>query len=237
MLRPNPTSFTANETIPAGSRVVLRSDLKVELADSETREDGIALLHNGKSSYASGDSVAVHLIATVQTCVAAGSVSAGAVVYRMDDGKVDDTGSGAAFGRALSAAGADGDLIDVLLIDGRQTGDIPAALTENGGAIGGTNNGDLPDLTATAATVTGSLTGSTDGALADVAAIALSTAGGNTYSDSAVNTAVNTAITDVNLQLKELQTALNEVIADNVALRAAARENATKINELRSAIR
>lgn len=108
------------------------------------------------------------------------------------------------------------------------TGGATTALTENAGAIGGTNDGDLPDLTATAATVTGTLTGSTDGALADVAAIALSTS--DTYSDAAVNTAVNTAITNTNLQLKELQVALNEVIADNVALRAAIREVAAKVN-------
>jgi predicted RecA/RadA family phage recombinase len=103
-----------------------------------------------------------------------------------------------------------------------------AALTENGGAIGGSNDGDLPSLTATAATLTGSLTGTTDGALADVAAIALSTS--NTYSDAAVNTAVNTAITATNLQLKEIQTVLNAVIADNVAQIAALRELAAKLN-------
>lgn len=59
----------------------------------------------------------------------------------------------------------------------------------------------------------GSLTGTVDGTIADVAAIALSTAGGNTYTDAVVNSAVNTAITSVNLQLKELQTKLNEAIA------------------------
>lgn len=63
------------------------------------------------------------------------------------------------------------------------------------------------------ADLAGSLTGSVDGALANVAAIALSTSGGNTYSDSAVNTAVNTAITAVNLQLKELQTHVNAILA------------------------
>lgn len=112
-----------------------------------------------------------------------------------------------------------------------------ADLTEDGGAIGGTNDGDLPDLDATAATVTGTLTGTTDGALADVAAIAISTAGGNTYADSAVNDAVNTAITAVNLQLKELQVALNEVIADNVALRAAIRELAADSNAVKAELR
>ena len=46
--------------------------------------------------------------------------------------------------------------------------------------------------------------------MADIADIALTT--GDTYSDTAVNTAVNTAITAANLQLKELQTALNAIL-------------------------
>lgn len=62
----------------------------------------------------------------------------------------------------------------------------------------------------------GSLTGTVDGDLADIAAIALSTS--NTYTDAAVNSAVNTAITSANLQLKELQTKVNALVA---ALKAA----------------
>lgn len=53
----------------------------------------------------------------------------------------------------------------------------------------------------------GTLTGTVDGTLADVADIALSTS--DTYTDSAVNSVVNTAIASVNLQLKELQTKVN----------------------------
>ncbi len=90
-------------------------------------------------------------------------------------------------------------------------------------------------MTATAATVTGTLTGTTDGALADIADIALSTA--NTYTDAAVNTAVNAAILAANLQLKELQVALNEVIADNVVLRAAVRECADKNNDILTSLK
>ncbi len=56
------------------------------------------------------------------------------------------------------------------------------------------------------AALAGTLTGTTDGTLADVAAV--STAGGNTYADSAINT----AITSVNLQLKELQTTINAIL-------------------------
>ncbi|MDG4595484.1 MAG: hypothetical protein P9F75_07290 [Candidatus Contendobacter sp.] len=72
--------------------------------------------------------------------------------------------------------------------------------------------GETP-IPAGIAPLAGTLTGTVDGALADIAAIALSTAGGNTYSDAAVNAAVNAAITSANLQIKELQTTLNAVIA------------------------
>jgi type II secretory pathway component PulM len=75
------------------------------------------------------------------------------------------------------------------------------------------------DVTLTSAAVTGTLTGSVDGALADIADIALDTS--NTYTDAAVNSAVNTAIAAANLQIKELQTALNKAIVDIAALHAA----------------
>lgn len=61
------------------------------------------------------------------------------------------------------------------------------------------------------ANLAGTLTGSVDGTLADVSAIALSTS--DTYTDAAVNSAVNAAITSVNLQLKELQTHVNAILA------------------------
>lgn len=73
---------------------------------------------------------------------------------------------------------------------------------------------DVVDILTAADALTalaGTLTGTTDGTLADVAAIALSTS--NTYTDAAVNSAVNTAITSVNLQLKELQATVNAIIA------------------------
>ena len=60
------------------------------------------------------------------------------------------------------------------------------------------------------AQVAGTLTGTTDGTLANVANIAC--AGGSTPTAAQVDTAVNGAILDVNLQLKELQTALNAAL-------------------------
>lgn len=56
----------------------------------------------------------------------------------------------------------------------------------------------------------GTLTGTVDGDMADIADIALSTS--NTYTDAAVNTAVNAAVADANEQLKELQTKVNYLL-------------------------
>ena len=67
----------------------------------------------------------------------------------------------------------------------------------------------------------GTLTGTIDGTIADVAAVA--TAGGNTYADSAINT----AITSVNLQHKELQAVLNNTVAKLNALITALQANGT----------
>lgn len=66
----------------------------------------------------------------------------------------------------------------------------------------------------TGTTLAGTLTGTVDSTMEDVAAIALSTS--DTYTDAAVNAAVNTAITATNLQLKELQTTVNALIADDL---------------------
>lgn len=65
----------------------------------------------------------------------------------------------------------------------------------------------LPTQAGNVAQLAGTLTGTVDGTITDVAAV--STAGGNTYADSAINT----AITSINLQHKELQTTLNAVLS------------------------
>jgi hypothetical protein len=71
----------------------------------------------------------------------------------------------------------------------------------------------VPDINigSAVADLGGTLTGTVDGTLADIAAIDLDTS--NTYTDAAVNTAVNTAITAANLQIKELQTKVNALLA------------------------
>lgn len=113
-------------------------------------------------------------------------------------------------------------------------------LTENGGAIGGTSDGDAPSLTATAAALTGTLTGTTNGALVDIAATAAACAGGADPTaaqvDTAIALAVSTIVSGANEQNKELLEAVNKLTADNVALRAALREALTGINGLNAAL-
>lgn len=115
--------------------------------------------------------------------------------------KVTLTASGnKPFGWTITAASTDGDLIYVA----HDPGDMSSKQA------------------AVVAAVAGTLTGTVDGTIADIAATAGSCAGGATPTatqvDTAIATAVATIVTGTNLQLKELQTTLNAVIA---ALKAA----------------
>lgn len=91
------------------------------------------------------------------------------------------------------------------------------SLTEDGDVIGGTNDGDLPDLTDT---VGAALTFGTN--------ITAATANGALADSSATNPTEG----EFNELAKELGTKINALIADNVALRAAVREAAAKVNDV-----
>ena len=133
MLTPSIVTYIANETILAGCRVkfVAGSVTAVELADAADVEIGTALLHSGQSSYAAGYGVGVQLVNTPgsRTCNAAGAFAAGAMLRRMADGLVDDTGPGDIFGVALEAATAAGDLVDVLCLPGLLVSPVDASVT------------------------------------------------------------------------------------------------------------
>lgn len=64
-------------------------------------------------------------------------------------------------------------------------------------------------IVALGGTITGATANDTMTAVAD---IALSTAGGNTYTDAAVNAAVNAAIAEIENNFADLQTKVNEII-------------------------
>ncbi|HOE64653.1 MAG TPA: DUF2190 family protein [Candidatus Sumerlaeota bacterium] len=106
-------SFIAGATIAANTLVKLTAVGKVETAELDDAPIGVAL-----EPAAANGHVAVKLLncdGTVKM-IAAGAISANAKVYCKNDGKCDDTTSSSeiAVGYALEAAGADGDIIEVL---------------------------------------------------------------------------------------------------------------------------
>lgn len=104
-------------------------------------------------------------------------------------------------------------------------GSTVGALTEDGSAIGGTNDGDLPDLSAN---LSSDLTeNSTDiGGTQDGNVATLSVAwDGSTNPTSAEGDLLIDGI-------REAFVAINSLRADMVALRAAVRENAQHLNDL-----
>ncbi|HUX58128.1 MAG TPA: hypothetical protein VMV77_14215 [Bacteroidales bacterium] len=109
-------AFTANGALTAHARVKasggsVTSPVQVELAGSGEQ-------HIGITEYAAGNGtiVAVKLRTFPGTveAIAAGIVVQGAVIYGAADGKVDDASAGSAIGIALEAAGADGDIIEIV---------------------------------------------------------------------------------------------------------------------------
>ena len=181
------------------------------------------------------------------------ALAQGARVY-WDGTKITATASTNTLAGFVTKAALDADvLVEVKLVAMGDTepGNLAqaanvAALTEAAGAIGGTNNGDLPDLTASvealdlnslspdaqqdvvSTVVTdGTMTGTADGALETIG----STSGGD------VSGAIMNNFKDVQAALAlatandaTLGTAITQLVADNVNLRAAIREVAAKLN-------
>lgn len=92
-------------------------------------------------------------------------------------------------------------------------------LTEDGGAISGTNDGDLPDLAGSAQTLfenSGPIGGTNDANLPDL-----------TTPDAATNAAA----------IREVANAYNSLVVDRAIDRTAIQELAAKVNELIGALR
>lgn len=109
-------TFIADEAIAKHLRVKLDSDGRVTVAGLTDKEIGTA----ETPAFAAGDPIAVRLRTAPGTCkmVAIEAMDVGAAVYTETDGKVQDTAQATSFqvGTALEAAGADGDVIEVLRI-------------------------------------------------------------------------------------------------------------------------
>ena len=110
----NTKGFTASAAISQYARVKQNSDGTVAAAAATDRDIGTAT----RATFASGDPVAVKLRTAAGThkMIAAGAISAGALVYTAGSGKVSASGATGSYvlGTALEAANADGDVIEVL---------------------------------------------------------------------------------------------------------------------------
>ena len=114
---PGYRDFVPGAAIAAYLRVKITGG-KVALAGVGSSDaDNEIGVTTGRSTAA--DDVNMKAIATrnkqgTVTCTADGAVAAFALVYGAASGKVGTTSSGAVFGMAMEAAGADGDYIEVL---------------------------------------------------------------------------------------------------------------------------
>jgi hypothetical protein len=106
-------NFDAAEAIPRHRLVKLGTAGTITLADANEEAIGASV----KEAFASGENIGVKMTSAAGTVAleAAGAFNAGAVVYGQANGKVDDVSSSTLrYGIALEAAGADGDIVEVL---------------------------------------------------------------------------------------------------------------------------
>jgi len=110
----NTKTFIADEAIAIHLRVKLDSDGRVTVAGLADKEIGTAVT----PAFAAGDPITVRLRTASGThkMVAIEACAVGAELYTETVGKVQDTAASTAFrvGVALEAAGADGDIIEVM---------------------------------------------------------------------------------------------------------------------------
>lgn len=113
---------------------------------------------------------------------------------------------------------------------------VGAPLTENAGAIGGTSDGNLPNLAPTAIAIVDNTTGVADvtdpATLAAVTNPDLSAWNDATDPSAAQATAINAAFTSIKNTLASMAAVMNQVEADTASLRAGVREVATKVNAI-----
>jgi hypothetical protein len=120
------TFIVSGAAIPAGSRVKYVGNRRVALAGVGDTEIGQALVDTGKDSYAIGDAVGIIMKYPTRYCLAGGAFADGDTLKRAANGKLVNDGSGADYALALAAATADGDLVEVLPLDGGLVAAVPA---------------------------------------------------------------------------------------------------------------
>lgn len=129
-----PVTFQAGEELAQHRRVKLESGsitTPLEVVYADAGEDFIGItMDNAKD----GDMVAVAPLCKEGTflAVAADTFSAMADLYGAADGKVSDTSSGTAFFKALEAATAAGDIVEVILHPGVSTTAATVSIADAG---------------------------------------------------------------------------------------------------------
>lgn len=129
-----PVTFQAGEDLAQYRRVKLESGsttTPLEVVYADAGEDFIGItMDNAKD----GDLIAVAPLCREGTflVVAADAFSAEADIYGADDGKVSDTSSGTAYFKALEAATAAGDIIEVILHPGVSTTAASVSIADAG---------------------------------------------------------------------------------------------------------
>ena len=133
-------TYTSGEILAAFRRVYLSGSKTVSYADAE--HDGIGVTQDVAA--VSGDPVPIKLEgASVGTMkmTAAGAFAVNDILYAADDGKVDDNPLGPPIGRALEAATADGDIVEVLPTT--RVSEATGGTVEVTGGSGGISANDL----------------------------------------------------------------------------------------------
>ena len=117
----NTRTFEVDEAMAQFARIKMDADGDITYADASDIFDGTTQTE----TFAAGDQVAVKLRTASGThkMIASGAITAAALVYGDDDGKISATATGELVGKALEAATADEDVIEVLVESGEARGD------------------------------------------------------------------------------------------------------------------
>lgn len=139
-------TFQVDEAVGQFRRVKMDADGKVTYADAGDASDGVT----SREAFSSGDYVDVTLRSAPGTrkMVASGAITAGDYVYGAADGKVSTDGY-VLEGKAVNAAAADGDIVEVMPHAGVEN------TTTDTVAAAGSAQGDATALTGRVNVVTG----------------------------------------------------------------------------------
>ncbi len=125
-------TFIATEALERYRRVKLTTGSGTAVEYADAGEDAIGVTQD---AVAAGARVAVKLITAPGTfkVTASAAITAGAVLYGANDGKVSSSSSGSAIGRAGAAASGDGSVIELISNNSKSTTAGTVSIADAGG--------------------------------------------------------------------------------------------------------